>query len=106
MLEKLASNKLFDGLQLQYQHHSQLLACTMRFSVYLPPQAPQSLTRMVDPWRDPSCRASYATAMQQISSVSVAARRRPNVHEPGIVSPSHTVLDIMSRSNGIATGQS
>ena len=42
MLEKLASNKLFDGLQLQYQHHSQLLACTMRFSVYLPPQAPQS----------------------------------------------------------------
>lgn len=30
------------------------------------PQAPQSLTRMVDPWRDPSCRASYATAMQQI----------------------------------------
>ena len=44
--------------------------------------------------------------MQQLSSVSVAARRRPNVHEPGIVSPSHTVLDIMSRSNGIATGQS
>ena len=31
MFEKLASNKLFDGQQLQYQHHSQVLACTMRF---------------------------------------------------------------------------
>ena len=41
MFEKLASNKLFGGQQLQYQHHSQVLACTMRFSVYLPPQALQ-----------------------------------------------------------------
>lgn len=39
MIEKLASNKLFDGQQLQYQHQSEVLACTMRFSVYLPPQA-------------------------------------------------------------------
>ena len=49
---------------------------------------------------------AVATAMQQLSSVSVAARCRPNVHEPGIVSASDTILDIMSCSNGIATGQS
>ena len=39
MIKKLAANKLFGGQQLQYQHQSKVLACTMRFSVYLPPQA-------------------------------------------------------------------
>lgn len=39
MIKKLAANKLFGGQQLQYQHQSEVLACTMRFSVYLPPQA-------------------------------------------------------------------
>ncbi|MDB4631093.1 S-formylglutathione hydrolase [Pseudomonadales bacterium] len=38
-MKKLAANKLFGGQQLQYQHQSKVLACTMRFSVYLPPQA-------------------------------------------------------------------
>lgn len=38
-LEQLSSSKLFGGWQNQYQHQSSSLNCTMRFSVYLPPQA-------------------------------------------------------------------
>ena len=38
-LERLASNKCFDGRQQQYNHESRSLGCTMRFSIFLPPQA-------------------------------------------------------------------
>ncbi|WP_416307821.1 S-formylglutathione hydrolase [Neptunicella sp. SCSIO 80796] len=38
-LEQTSSSKLFGGWQNQYQHQSSCLNCTMRFSVYLPPQA-------------------------------------------------------------------
>lgn len=39
MLTKRASHKLFGGQQLQFEHASACLNCTMRLSVYLPPQA-------------------------------------------------------------------
>jgi S-formylglutathione hydrolase len=39
MLNKLSSHKLFGGQQLQFEHVSACLHCTMKFSVYLPPQA-------------------------------------------------------------------
>jgi S-formylglutathione hydrolase len=38
-LKNLSRNKSFDGWHKQYSHHSQSLNCTMRFAVYLPPQA-------------------------------------------------------------------
>jgi len=38
-LKNLSRNKCFDGWHKQYSHHSQSLNCTMRFAVYLPPQA-------------------------------------------------------------------
>lgn len=41
MLNKLSSHKLFGGQQLQFEHASACLNCTMKFSVYLPPQAEQ-----------------------------------------------------------------
>lgn len=40
-MEKLAENRIFDGRQLQYKHSSDVLACEMQFSIYLPPQAEQ-----------------------------------------------------------------
>lgn len=41
MLNKVTETKLFDGRQIRYEHQSQVLHCTMQFSVYLPPQAEQ-----------------------------------------------------------------
>ena len=38
-MEPIASNKSFGGEQSQYQHQSKALACSMHFSVFLPPQA-------------------------------------------------------------------
>lgn len=41
-LEHLDTHKSFGGWQKQYQHPSTTLNCTMRFSIYLPPQASQA----------------------------------------------------------------
>ena len=36
-IEQLSSNKCFGGLQQQYRHRSEVLACDMQFGIYLPP---------------------------------------------------------------------
>ncbi|CAH0532879.1 S-formylglutathione hydrolase YeiG [Vibrio stylophorae] len=38
-LQPLSHNKVFDGWHHQFQHHSQVLGCNMRFAIFLPPQA-------------------------------------------------------------------
>lgn len=37
--EQIAANKCFGGMQLRYQHHSDILQCPMHFSVFLPSKA-------------------------------------------------------------------
>lgn len=37
-MEKIGANRCFGGEQLRYRHHSQVLACDMTFSLFLPPQ--------------------------------------------------------------------
>ncbi|HTN34661.1 MAG TPA: alpha/beta hydrolase-fold protein, partial [Marinobacter sp.] len=38
-IENLSRNKSFGGWHKQYNHYSEALSCTMRFAIYLPPQA-------------------------------------------------------------------
>lgn len=38
-IENISSNKSFEGWHKQYKHQSSSLNCTMRFAIYLPPQA-------------------------------------------------------------------
>ncbi|MFP2768111.1 S-formylglutathione hydrolase [Oceanisphaera sp. KMM 10153] len=38
-IDNLSCNKSFDGWHKQYSHYSETLNCTMRFAIYLPPQA-------------------------------------------------------------------
>ncbi|MFV8572270.1 S-formylglutathione hydrolase [Marinobacter sp. SBS5] len=38
-IENLSSNKSFGGWHKQYNHYSETLNCSMRFAIYLPPQA-------------------------------------------------------------------
>jgi len=42
MLEKISSNKIFDGVQQHYQHDAQSVNCKMRFAIYLPECATES----------------------------------------------------------------
>jgi len=39
LIENISANKSFGGWHKQYTHRSEALNCTMRFAVYLPPQA-------------------------------------------------------------------
>lgn len=39
MVELVSKTQSFDGSQCQYSHHSQVLDCEMRFSIFLPSQA-------------------------------------------------------------------
>jgi len=41
-MEQLSANRIFSGQQLQYKHDSEVLACEMQFSIFLPPQAEQA----------------------------------------------------------------
>ncbi|MFT6985646.1 MAG: S-formylglutathione hydrolase [Psychromonas sp.] len=41
MLQDISQNKVADGWHKQYQHDSNSLNCTMRFAIYLPPNASQ-----------------------------------------------------------------
>lgn len=41
-LETMSVNKSFDGSHKQFSHNSKTLNCTMRFAIYLPPQASKS----------------------------------------------------------------
>lgn len=41
-IECLTSNKLFGGWHKQYSHQAKTLNCSMRFAIYLPPQASSS----------------------------------------------------------------
>lgn len=38
-IQKIASARCFDGEQLRFQHDSTVLACSMKFSVFMPPQS-------------------------------------------------------------------
>ena len=38
-LEQIGGNRCFEGEQQRYRHQSEVLACSMNFSIYLPPQA-------------------------------------------------------------------
>ncbi len=38
-IENISQAKVFEGWHKQYTHSSQVLGCSMRFAIYLPPQA-------------------------------------------------------------------
>lgn len=42
-LEKISSNRCFDGEQLRFKHDSKTLSCSMNFSVYLPKAAVRAI---------------------------------------------------------------
>lgn len=46
-LTKVSSNKVFGGWQFVFSHESKELGCTMKFGIYLPPQAEEKKVPVV-----------------------------------------------------------
>ncbi|CCQ10500.1 S-formylglutathione hydrolase [Pseudoalteromonas luteoviolacea B = ATCC 29581] len=49
-LQNVSQHRVFDGWHKQYMHRSEVLNCTMRFAIFLPPQASEKLKVPVLYW--------------------------------------------------------
>jgi S-formylglutathione hydrolase len=71
-IESLSVNKSFGGWHKQYSHYSQTLNCTMRFAVYLPPQASKGQEVPVVYWLS-GLTCSDENFMQKAGAQAIAA---------------------------------
>jgi S-formylglutathione hydrolase len=71
-IENLSVNKSFGGWHKQYSHYSQSLNCTMRFAIYLPPQASKTQKVPVVYWLS-GLTCSDENFMQKAGAQAVAA---------------------------------
>ena len=71
-IENLSVNKSFGGWQKQYGHHSKTLNCTMRFAIYLPPQASNGKKVPVLYWLS-GLTCSDENFMQKAGALRIAA---------------------------------
>ncbi len=71
-IESLSSNKSFSGLHTQYRHYSETLNCSMRFALYLPPQASNGVKVPVLYWLS-GLTCSDENFMQKAGAQCVAA---------------------------------
>ena len=71
-IENLSVNKSFGGWHKQYSHYSQTLNCTMRFAIYLPPQASKGQEVPVIYWLS-GLTCSDENFMQKAGAQAIAA---------------------------------
>lgn len=71
-METISANRSFGGWHKQYTHQSEVLGCTMRFAVYLPPQAEEGETVPVVYWLS-GLTCSDENFMQKAGAHRVAA---------------------------------
>ncbi|MCV6626538.1 MAG: S-formylglutathione hydrolase [Cellvibrionaceae bacterium] len=71
-MENISANKTFGGWHKRYQHESAVLNCTMRFAIYLPPQATPDNKVPVLYWLS-GLTCSDENFMQKAGAMRVAA---------------------------------
>lgn len=71
-IENISANKTFGGWHKRYQHESAVLNCTMRFAIYLPPQATPDNKVPVLYWLS-GLTCSDENFMQKAGAMRVAA---------------------------------
>ena len=71
-LEKISENNCFGGKHQQFSHMSSTLNCSMRFAIYLPPQAEQKIKVPVLYWLS-GLTCSDENFMQKAGAMRVAA---------------------------------
>lgn len=72
MLENLSQNKVAGGWHKQYQHHASSVNCSMRFAIFLPPQATESTPVPVLYWLS-GLTCTDENFMQKAGAFKVAA---------------------------------
>jgi S-formylglutathione hydrolase len=72
MLENLSQNKVAGGWHKQYQHHASSVNCSMRFAIFLPPQANESAPVPVLYWLS-GLTCTDENFMQKAGAFKVAA---------------------------------
>ena len=89
-MERVEQHACFDGWQDVYQHESAVLGCTMKFGIYLPPQAQQRKVPVL-------CWLSGLTCTEQNFITKAAVQRYASEHVIIVVAP-----DTSPRGEGVA----
>ena len=89
-MERVEHHACFDGWQDVYQHESAVLGCTMKFGIYLPPQAQQRKVPVL-------CWLSGLTCTEQNFITKAAVQRYASEHVIIAVAP-----DASPRGEGVA----
>ena len=89
-MERVEHHACFDGWQDVYQHESAVLGCTMKFGIYLPPQAQQRKVPVL-------CWLSGLTCTEQNLITKAAVQRYASEHVIIVVAP-----DTSPRGEGVA----
>jgi len=71
-LENISATKCFGGWHKQYSHQSDVLNCTMRFAIYLPPQASEGAKLPVVYWLS-GLTCTDENFMQKAGAMRIAA---------------------------------
>ena len=89
-MERVEQHACFDGWQDVYQHESAVLGCTMKFGIYLPPQAQQRKVPVL-------CWLSGLTCTEQNFITKAAVQRYASEHVIIVFAP-----DTSPRGEGVA----
>ena len=89
-MERVEHHACFDGWQDVYQHESAVLGCTMKFGIYLPPQAQKRKVPVL-------CWLSGLTCTEQNFITKAAVQRYASEHVIIVVAP-----DASPRGEGVA----
>lgn len=91
-IENISQAKVFSGWHKQYQHHSDVLNCQMRFAIFLPPQASNTNPVPVLYWLS-GLTCSDENFMQKAAAFRVAAKLGIAIVAPDTSPRGDTVAD-------------
>lgn len=91
-IENISQAKVFSGWHKQYQHHSDVLNCQMRFAIFLPPQASNTNPVPVLYWLS-GLTCSDENFMQKAAAFRIAAKLGIAIVAPDTSPRGDTVAD-------------
>jgi len=104
-IESVSANKVFDGWHKQYTHHSVVLNCSMRFAIYLPPQAKEGVSVPVMYWLS-GLSCTDENFMQKAGALRVAAQLGIAIVAPDTSPRGDGVADDPAQSYDLGLGAS
>ncbi|WP_263322501.1 S-formylglutathione hydrolase [Endozoicomonas sp. Mp262] len=102
-MENISANKSFNGWHKQYSHSSETLKCTMRFAIFLPPQASNDNKVPVLYWLS-GLTCSDENFMQKSGALRIAAELGIAIVAPDTSPRGNNVADDKSYDLGQGAG--